>query len=48
MEEFDSVSCDIPSFRYRENSVHLHECFPFWVGLFITLNKENYHVYCFM
>jgi len=38
----------IPSFRYMDNSVHLHECSPFWVGIFITFNKENYHVYCFM
>ena len=38
----------IPSFRYRDNSVHLHECSPFWVGIFVTFNKENYHVYCFM
>jgi len=28
--------------------VHLHECSPFWVGIFITFNKENYHVYCLM
>ena len=38
----------IPSFRNRDNSVHLYECSPFWVGIFITFNKENYHVYCFM
>ena len=25
---------------------YLHECSPFWVVLFITFNKENYHVYC--
>ena len=37
----------IPFFQYRDNSVHLHECSPFWVGIFITDNKENYHVYCF-
>jgi len=37
----------IPSFRYRDNSVHVHECSPFWVGIFITFNKENCHVYCF-
>ena len=36
----------IPSFRYRDNSVHLHECF--WVGIFIILNKQNYHVYYLM
>ena len=35
-------------FHYRDNSVHLHECSPFWVGIFITFNQENYHVYCFM
>ena len=38
----------IPSFRLRDNSVHLHECSPFWIGIFITFNTENYHVYCFM
>ena len=32
----------IRSFSYRDNSVHLHECSPFWVGIFITFNKENY------
>jgi len=37
----------IPSFRYSDNSVHLHECSPFWVGIFITLKKENYLIYCF-
>ena len=21
---------------------------PFWIGIFITFNKENYHIYCFM
>mgnify|MGYP007091363196 CR=1 FL=1 len=25
-------------------TLHFHECSPFWVGIFITLNKENYHV----
>jgi len=37
-------------FRYRDNFVHFHECSPFWVpvGIFITFNKENYHVYSFM
>jgi len=40
---------DIPSFRYRDNSVYLHECSPFWYsGIFITFNKENYHVHCCM
>ena len=32
----------IPYFYYRDNSVHLLECSPFWVGIFITFNKENY------
>jgi len=41
-------TASIPSFRYRDNSVHLHEYSPFWVGIFITLKKENYYVYCFM
>jgi len=41
--------CVMPSFRYRDNSVHLYEWSPFWVSIiFITFNKENYHVYCFM
>ena len=31
----------IPSFRYRDNSVHLPDCSPFWVGIFITFNKET-------
>ena len=30
-------------FRYRDNSVHLHEFSPFWVDIVITFNKENYH-----
>jgi len=38
----------IPTFRYRDNSVHLHECSPFWVGIFITFSKDNYYVYCLM
>ena len=29
-------------FRYRDNSIHLHECSPFWEGSLITSNKENY------
>jgi len=33
----------IHSFRYRDNYVHLHECSPFWVCIFITFNKENYN-----
>ena len=35
-------------FRYRDKSVHLHECSPFWVGIFVTFIKETYQVYCFM
>ena len=27
-----------------DNSVHLHDCSPFWVGIFITFNKENFYV----
>jgi len=38
----------IPSFGYRDKSVHLHECSPFCASIFITFNKENYHVYCYM
>ena len=34
--------------RYNDNSVHLYECSPFWVGILINLNKENFHVYGFM
>jgi len=30
--------------RFRDNSVHLHECSPFWVGIYITYNKENYRL----
>ena len=37
-----------PSFRLSDNSVYLQECSPFWVSIFITFNKESYHVYCFM
>ena len=36
----------IPSFRCRDNSVHLQQCSPFWVGILITFNKENY--YCLL
>jgi len=37
-----NTSGQFPLFpRYRDNSVHLHECSPFWVGIFITFNKEN-------
>ena len=32
----------IPSFRLRDNSVHLHECSPFWVGIFIICEERNY------
>ena len=49
--DFNKLQCIwyiIPSFPYRGNSVHLHECSPFWVGILITFNKENYHVYCLM
>ena len=35
-------------FHYIYISVHLHEWSPFWVGIFITFNKENYNVCCFM
>ena len=38
----------IPSFRYRDNSVHLNESSPFWVGIFVTLNKENYPIEIFL
>ena len=31
----------IPSFRLRVNSVHLHECSPFWVGIFIIFKKKT-------
>ena len=30
----------IPSFRLNDNSVHFHKCSPFWVGIFITFNKD--------
>ena len=36
------------SFRLRDKFVYLHECSPFWIGIFIASNKENCHVYCFM
>jgi len=39
----------IPSSLYnRDNSVHLRECSPFWVGIFVIFNKGNYHVCCLM
>ena len=28
-----------------DNSVHLHDLSPFWVGIFITFNKENCNVF---
>ena len=31
--EYDHLYC-IPSFRLRDNSVHVHECAPFWVGIY--------------
>ena len=31
----------IRSFLYRDNSVHLHECTLFLVGMFIAFNKET-------
>jgi len=40
---------DIPSFRYRDNSVHLHECSPFWVGiisLLLTKKTTMFTVLC--
>jgi len=44
--ECERVLCAVPSICYRDNSVHLYDCSPFWVGIFITLIKENYHVFC--
>ena len=41
-------SNSIPSFHLRDNFVHFHECSPFWVGIFIIFNNENYHVYFFI
>ena len=38
----------LPSFHLGDNYVHLHECSPFWVGIFIIFCKENYFVYCLM
>jgi len=35
----------IPFFRLWDISLHLHECSPFWVGIFIIFWKENYYVY---
>jgi len=29
----------IPSFCLKNNSVHLHECSPFWVVIFTFLRK---------
>jgi len=31
-----------------DNTVHLHDLSPFWVDIFITVNKENCNVYCFV
>ena len=38
----------IPYFRLRDNSVHLHECSPFWIGILTAFKEENDHVFCFM
>ena len=40
----------ILSFHYRDNSVlcTFEWVFSLLVDIFITFNKENYHVYCFM
>ena len=32
---------DIPPFRLGDNSVHLYECSPFSVGIFVFLKKKN-------
>jgi len=47
-ENIQAHTNGVPSFRYRDNSVHEHECSPFWVGIILTFTKENYNVYCFM
>ena len=31
----------IPSFGFKDNSVHLLERSPFWVGIFIILTKKT-------
>ena len=31
----------IHSFRFRDNSVHVHEYSPFWVGIFIKQMKKK-------
>ena len=31
----------IPSFLLRNNSVHLHECYPFWIGILLLLTKKT-------
>jgi len=36
-----SMSPTIHSFRYRDNSVHFYECSLFWLGIFITFDKEK-------
>ena len=38
------IGCElrIPSFRYRDNFAHLHECSPFSVGIFLLpITKET-------
>jgi len=37
LKTIDTI-CD---FRLRDNSVHLHECSRFWVGILITFNKDH-------
>jgi len=46
LQNVKSEGMCIPSFHYRDNSVHLYECSPFLEGIFVTFNKENYHIYC--
>ena len=31
----------IPSLYFRDNSVHLHECSPFWVGIVIIFEQNT-------
>ena len=45
------ISSGLPdegSFHLRDNSVHLYDCSPFWIGILIIVCKENYYVYCLM